>query len=129
MIGLLIRGAVNLARTVEYAVQAGRSFVVSFVGLLPLAGLGAVESGINRGVIGAITIVSAFVPIVPELAGAVLGLGGACLAGCVFATSQLTILTCAKVGHECREACHRFWLFLAEVAGEPFVADAMFKGR
>ena len=129
MIGLLIRGAVNLARTVEYAVQAGRSFVVSFVGFLPLAGLGATESDVDCGVLGVVAIASAFVFITPEPAGAVLGVCGACLAGCVFAMSQPTILTCAKAGHECRKGCHRFWLFLAEVAGEPFVADAMFKGR
>ena len=66
--------------------------------------------------------------IAPDLAGAVLGLSGACLAGCVFAASQPTILARTKVGHECRESCHRFWLFLAEVAGEPFIADAMLKG-
>ena len=35
VVGWLIRGAMNLARTVEYVVQAGRSFVISFVGLLP----------------------------------------------------------------------------------------------
>ena len=106
MIGLFIRGAVNLARTVEYAVQAGRSFVVSFVGLLPLSGLGATESGVDCGVIGVVAIASVFVSIAPELAGAVLGLGGACLAGCVFATSQLAVLTCGKAGHECRKGCH-----------------------
>ena len=85
MISLLIRGAVYLARTVEYAVQAGRSFIVPFVWLLPLAGLGASESGVDRGVIGVVAIASAFVSIAPELASAILGLGGACLAGCVFA--------------------------------------------
>ena len=106
MIGLLVRGVVYLARTVEYAVQAGRSFIVSFVGLLPLAGLGATESGIDCGVIGVVVIASAFVSIAPELASAILGLGGACLAGCVVTTSQLAVLACAKVGHECRKGCH-----------------------
>ena len=129
MIGLLIRGAVNLAWTVEYAIQAGRSFIVSFIGLLPLAGLGATESGVDCGVLGVVAIASAFVSIAPELAGAVLGLGGACLAGCVFATSQPVVLTHAKAGHECHKGCHRFWLFMAEVAGKPFVTDAVFKGR
>ena len=76
-----------LARAVEYAVQAGWSLADPFVGLLPLAGLGATESGVNRSVIGVIAIASAFVSIAPELAGAVFGLGGACLAGCGFATS------------------------------------------
>ena len=106
MIGLLIRGAVNMARTVEYAVQAGRSFIVSFVGFLPLAGLGATESGVDCGVIGVVTIASAFVSIAPELTGFVLGLSGAYLAGCVFATSQPAVLACAKAGHECRKGCH-----------------------
>ena len=116
MIGLLIRGAMNLAWTVEYAVQAGRSFVVSFVGFLPLAGLGATESSVDCGVFGVIAIASTFVSIAPELAGDVLGLGGACLAGCVFATSQLAVLACAKAGHECRKGCHWLRLFLSEMA-------------
>ena len=105
-----------LARTVEYAVQAGRSFIVSVLGFLPLAGLGATESGVNCGVIGVVAIASAFVSIAPELASAILGLGGACLAGCVVTTSQPTVLTRAKAGHECREGCHGLRLFLAEVA-------------
>ena len=109
MIGLLVRGAVYLARTVEYAVQAGRSFIIPFVGLLPLAGLGATESGVDRGVIGVVAIASAFVSIAPELASAILGLGGACLASCVVTTGQ-------PAGHECREGCHGLRLFLAEVA-------------
>ena len=129
MVGRFVWGAMYLARTIEYAVQAGWSSAAPFIGLLSLAGLGATESGVNCSVIGVIAIASAFVSIAPELAGAVFGLGGACLAGCVFATSQPTILTRAKAGHECRKGCHRFWLFLAEVAGEPFVVDAMFKGR
>ena len=87
-----------------------------FVGLLPLAGLGATESGVDCGVIGVVAIASAFLSIAPKLAGAVLGLGGACLAGCVLATSQPTVLTRAKAGHECRKGCHIFRLFLAEVA-------------
>ena len=128
MIGLLVRSAVYLARTVEYVVQAGRSFIVSFVGLLPLAGLGASESGDDCGIIGVISIASAIVSIAPELASAILGLRGACLIGCVFAMSQPVVLTRAKAGHECCEGCHGFWLFLAEVAGEPFVMNAVFEG-
>ena len=113
MISLLILGAVYLARTVEYAVQAGRSFIVPFVGLLLLAGLGAAESGVNYGVIGVVAIASAFVSIAPKLASAILGLGGACLAGCVVTTSQPTVLTHAKAVHECRKTCHGLRLFLA----------------
>ena len=116
MIGLLIRGAVYLARTVEYVVQAGRSFIFPFVGLLPLAGLGASESGVDCGVIGVVVVASAFVSVAPELASAILGLRGACLAGCVVTTGQPTVLSRAKAGHECHEGCHGLRLFLAEVA-------------
>ena len=80
-----------LAWTVEYAVQAGRSLIVPFVGLLPLAGLGAAESGVNCGVIGVIAIASAFVSIASELAGAVFGLRGASsLAMVLLQASQLS---------------------------------------
>ena len=116
MIGLFVWGAVYLARTVEYAVQAGRSFIVSFVGLLPLARLGAAESGVDCGVIGVVAIASAFVSSAPKLASVILGLAGACLVGCVVTTSQPTVLSRAKAVHECRKGCHGLQLFLAEVA-------------
>ena len=129
MIGWFIWGAIYLARTITYAVQAGRSLVVLFIRLLPLAGLGAPESGVNGGVIGVVAIASACVSTALELAGAVFRLGGACVPGRIFTTSEPAILTHTKAGHECREGCHGLRLFLAEVAGEPFVTDAMFKGR
>ena len=81
-----------------------------------MAGLGAAESGINSGVIGVVAIASTFVSVAAELARAVLGLGGACLAGCVFATSQPDVLTRAKARHECHKGCHGLRLSLAEVA-------------
>ena len=118
-----------LARTIEYAIQAGWSLTVPFVGLFPLAGLGAAGSGANYSVIGVIAVASTFVPIAPELASAILGLRGACLAGCVVTTSQPTVLSRAKVGHECREGRHGLRLFLAEVSGEPLIVDIMLKGR
>ena len=114
---------------IKYAIQAGWSPAVPFVWLLSLAGLGAAESGVNSGVISVVAIASAFVSVAPELAGAVLGLGGAYLTGCVFAMSQPAVLTRAKAGHECRKGCHGLRLFLAEVSSEPFVTDAMLKGR
>ena len=129
MIGLFVWGAMYLARTIEYAVQAGWSLIVPFVGLLPLTGLGAAESGVNCGVIGAIAIALVFVFVAPELVGVVFGLEGACFIGCVCTAGQPTILSRAKAGHKCREGCHGPRLFLAKVAGEPFVTDAMFKGR
>ena len=118
-----------LAWTIEYAVQAGWSLIVSFIWLLPLTGLGTTESGVDCSVIGIITIASALVSVTSELAVAIFYLGGACLAGCVFAMSQPTILTCAKAGHECREGCHGLRIFLAEEAGKPFIVNVVFKGR
>ena len=76
MVGWFVWGAMDLARTVEYAVQAGWSLIVSLVRFLPLAGLGAAESGIDCSVVGIITIALAFVSVAPELAGAVFGSEG-----------------------------------------------------
>ena len=118
----------DLTRTIKYAVQAGWSLIVSFIWLLLLTGLGATESGVDCRVIGVVTIASAFVSAASELAVAIFDLGGAHFTCCVFATGQPTILTRTKAGHECREGCHGLRLFLAEVAGEQFVTDAMFKG-
>ena len=115
--------------TVEYAVQDGRALIIRFIWPLPLTGLGATESGIDCRVIGVVTIASAFVSAASEPAVAIFNLGGARVTCCIFATGQPTILSCTEAGHECREGCHGFWLFLAEVASEPFVADAVFEGR
>ena len=52
--------------------------IVSLKWLVLLTGLGATESGVDCGVIGVVAIASAFVSIAPKLAGAVLGLSGAC---------------------------------------------------
>ena len=103
MIGWFVWGAMYLAWTIEYAVQDGWSLIVSFVRFLPLAGLGATESSVECSVVGIITIASAFVSVTSELATAVFDLGGACLTCYVFTTSQPTILTHAKAGHECHE--------------------------
>ena len=76
MVCRFVWGAMYLARTIEYAVQAGWSSASPFIGLLALAGLGTTESGMNCCVIGVIAIASAFVSIAPELAGAFLALEG-----------------------------------------------------
>ena len=77
MIGWFVWGAMDLARTVKYAVQAGWSLIVSFIWLLPLTGLGATESGVDCRVIGVVTLASAFVSAALELAVAIFALGGA----------------------------------------------------
>ena len=101
----------------------------SFIRLLPLTGLGATESGVDCRVIGVITIASTFVSAASELTVAIFALEGAYFACCVFATGQPTILTRTEAGHECREGCHGHRLFLAEVAGEPFITDVMLEFR
>ena len=100
MISWFVRGAMYLAWTIEYAVQAGWSLTVPFVRIFPLTRLGAAESGVNCSVVGIITVASALVPVTSELVVVVFDLGGARLTRCVFATSQPTVLTRAKVGHE-----------------------------
>ena len=118
----------NLTRPLEDFVQIGWTVAVALKRFL-LPGFRTTESGVDCRVFWVVVIVLALVFIAAELAVAVLNLRGACLAGSVFGASQPAILTRAKAGHECHEGCHRFWLFSAEVAGDPFVTDAMFKGR
>ena len=71
MIGWFIRSAVDLTWTIEYAVQIGRAHLVSFVWLLPLTGLRATESGVDRRVFGVVAIVSTLMSVAPWLAVAV----------------------------------------------------------
>ena len=51
----------NLAWTVEYAVQTGRARIVFVEWLFPLTGLGATESGIDYCVFGTIAIFATLV--------------------------------------------------------------------
>ena len=74
MIGWFVWGAMDLAWTIEYAVQAGWALIVSFIWLLPLTELGATEAGVDRRVIGIVTIASTLVPVASRLAIAVFGL-------------------------------------------------------
>ena len=108
MIGWFVWGAINLARTIEYAVQAGWSLIVSFIRLLSLTGFRAAESGIDCRVIGIVTVASMLVPIASGLAVAISGFRGVGVACIVFATGQPTIIARAKAGHECREAAIDF---------------------
>ena len=98
MIGLLIRGVVNLARTVEYAVQAGRSFVVSFKWIFPLTGSKAPESGVYRCIVWAIFIISTFVFIASWFSIAIPDFGCARITGAT--TGQPVVLARTKSGHE-----------------------------
>ena len=73
VIGLFVWGAMYLARTIKYAVQAGWSSAIPFIGLLSLAGLGAAESGIDRRIIGVVIVVSTLVSVASGLAVAISG--------------------------------------------------------
>ena len=86
MIGWCSWGAVDLAWTVEYAVQARLPRVVSFIWLLPLTGLGATESGVGRRVIYIVTIVLTLMYIASGLAVAISGFRSARFAFIVVAT-------------------------------------------
>ena len=86
MIGWFVWGAMNLARTIKYAVQAGWARIVPFERLLPLAGLGAAESGVDRRVVGIITVVSMLVSVASGLVVAISGFRSARFACIVIAT-------------------------------------------
>ena len=67
----------DLTWMIEYVVQARRALIISFIWLLPLTGLGATKSGVDRRVIGIVTIVLTLVPVASGLAIAVSGFRGA----------------------------------------------------
>ena len=86
MVGWFVWGAMDLAWTTEYTVQAGWAQIVSFIWLLLLVKLGATEFGVDRCVIGIVTIASMLVPIASGLAVAVSGFRSARFACIVIAT-------------------------------------------
>ena len=63
----------DLTWKTEYAVQTRRAWIVSFVWLLPLTGLRATKSGVDRRVFGVVTVVSTLMSVVSGLAVAVSG--------------------------------------------------------
>ena len=63
--------------TIEYAVHAGRALIIPFIWLIPLTGLGATKSGVDRRVIGIVAIVSTLLSVASGLAVAILGFRGA----------------------------------------------------
>ena len=79
-----IRSVVDLTWTIEYAVQAGRSRIAPFEWLLPLIGLGATGSGIDRRVF---VIVSTLVLVTSWLVIAIPGFKCAGVAGAIASTS------------------------------------------
>ena len=86
MIGWFIRGAMDLTWTIEYAVQAGRALIIPFIWLIPLTGLGATKSGVDRRVIGIITVASMLMSVASGLAVAISGFRSARFTCIVIAT-------------------------------------------
>ena len=126
---MLVGGTMNLARPVEYFVQIRWVVPISFEWLLLLTGFRATESGVNRRVLGILVVASMLVLVASWLAIAIIGFGGARVAGAIASTSKPAILSRAKTGHKCGEGCHGLRLFLAEVSSDPLISDAMFEGR
>ena len=85
MIGWFIWCAVDLTWAVEYAVQTRRARIVPFIWLLPLIGLRATESGVDRRVIGVVIVVSPLVFVASGLAIAISVFRGARIACIVIA--------------------------------------------
>ena len=86
MIGWFVRGAMNLARTIKYAVEARWARIVLLERLLPLTVLRATESSIDHRIIGVVIVVSTFVSVALGLAVAISGFRGARFACIVAAT-------------------------------------------
>ena len=76
----------NLARTIKYVIQARWARNVLFERLLPLIGLRATESGIDRRILGVVIVVSTLVSVASGLVVAIFSFRGAGVACIVFAT-------------------------------------------
>ena len=129
MIGRLVKGAMNLARPIEYFVQIRWTIFISFEWLLPLIGFRATESGVNRCVFSFFIVVSTLMFVASWPAIAIPSFGGARVAGTIASMSQPAIFARAEAGHECSKSCQSLRLFLTKVSGEPFITDAVLKGR
>ena len=117
-----------LARAVEYSVQTGRAPRIPFEWLFPLTGFRASESGINCRILSIVAVNAALLLVATRPATTVPGVRITRVLGHIVATSKPAIFSRAKAGHECRECCHRFRLFLSKVPGQPFVTDIVLEG-
>ena len=87
-----------LARVVKYAVQTGRSLIISFERLFPLTRLGSAESGVYCRVFGVVAVVPSLMSIASWLAVIVADIRSVGM-WCGAAASQPAILTHTKAGH------------------------------
>ena len=98
VVGWLVRGAMNLARALQYAVQTGRSLIISFERLFPLTGLGFAESGVYCRVFSVVAVVPSLMSVVPWLAVVIVDIQSAGMWRGA-AASQPAILARAKAVH------------------------------
>jgi hypothetical protein len=119
----------DLTGPIQYFIQVGRAVSICFERLLPLTGFRAAESGVDRRILGFFIVVPTLIFAASRPSIAIPGLRGARVAGVVASMSQPAIFARTEAGNECSESCHSLRLFLTEVSGEPFVADAVFKCR
>lgn len=92
-------------------------------------GFGTTEFGVDRRVLRSFIVIVTLVFIVSWLAVAVSNFGSTRINGAVASTSEPAVFSRAKMGHQSGKGSHGSWFFLTEVAGEPLISDAMFKGR
>ena len=74
-------------------------------------------------------VIAMIVFIVLWLAVAISNFGSIRIIGAVASTSEPAVFSRAKTGHQSGKGSHGSRFFLTEVAGEPLISDAMFKGR
>ena len=107
----------NLARSLQYFVQVGWTVPITFEWLLQLTGFRAAESRVDRRILGFFIVVPTLIFVASRPSIAVPDLGSAGVAATVASTSQPAVFSRTKEGHERRESCHRFRLFLTKVPG------------
>ena len=86
VVGWLVRGAMNLARALQYAVQTGRSLIISFERLFPLSGFRSAESGVDYRVFRGVAVVPSLMSVAPWLAVSIAAIRSARFACIVIAT-------------------------------------------
>ena len=88
----------------------------------------ASESGINCRILSIVAVNAALLLVATRPATTVPGVRITRVVGHIVAMSKPAVFSCAKAGHECRECCHRFRLFLSKVPGQPLITDIVFEG-
>ena len=98
VVGWLVRDAMNLTRALQYAVEAGRSLIISFERLFPLSGLRSAESGVDCRVFSVVAVVPLLMSVTTWLAISIMAVRGAGMWRGA-AASQPAILIRTKAGH------------------------------